>query len=174
MGDLWGPWQAQPIAIPAALLPRVDAACRAAMQPFPTVPLVALDARGDGLIQALFSGPNGEAFCQDMKVTREGKVEALGGGFTSRGQPAPGPAPFALENAGGMGSGGGPNGGRVVALGRAGPGITAVVIDVPGQGRLSASLTNGWYIAAFPGNWPRGTKVIGLDATGDEVATTGP
>lgn len=174
-GDLWGGWQAQPIAVPPALLARIDAVCRASMQPFPAVPLVLVDARGNGAVQAQFAGPGGEATCMDMTVSRDGTVDALGGGSTGIGPQGAGPGPLAIESHGSMASGG-PNGGVTlsVAVGRVGQGVASVAIVVPGKGEITTSMANGWYMASFPGPWPDGTTVVARDVTGAQVDVTDP
>lgn len=52
----------------------------------------------------------------------------------------------------------------------AGAGIARVVIAMPGQPPVTASLANGWYLAWWPGEWPPGTKVFGIDSLGQQVA----
>lgn len=174
-GGLHGPWSPNPIALPGPILQAVDAACRGSMLPFPVgVDLVVVDARGRGIIQANYAGPNGAgATCIDMTVDDRGRVTAMGGGGTGQGGgPLPALAANTLEPGGGMSSGDPIN--SSVTLGRAGPGIARVAIVIPGQPLTTASFANGWYIAWWPGAWPPGTTVVGLDALGQKVAETTP
>ncbi len=172
---LTGPWQPQPLPIWPALIESVARECSRSMQPFPAAPLVAVDARGEGRLQAVFAGPGGMAACYDMTVDATGAVAAMGGGMTGM---APGPPPIPaqrLQSAGVSSSGGG--GQRITSstiIGQAGPGISTVVAVLPGRGRITATLENGWYVMWWPGELPGGTKVIGLDAAGVEVAEIPP
>jgi hypothetical protein len=57
-----------------------------------------------------------------------------------------------------------------VTYGRAGAGISQVVVQMPGHVPVIASLANGWYLVWWPGNWPEGMKIVGLDVLGQKVA----
>jgi hypothetical protein len=170
---LVGPWQQVPIPLAGPILAAVDRACRGSMPDFPPeVRLAVVDARGGGLIQAHYVGPNSaEATCLDMSVDPAGRVEASGGGSTgSGGQGAPPMEALALEAGGGSGSDR-----SSVTYGRAGAGIAKVMLIVPGQPPIVASLANGWYIAWWPGKWPPKMRIVGLDAIGrTAVETTFP
>jgi hypothetical protein len=175
VGNLHGPWSPNPIALPGPILQAVDAACRGSMLPFPVgVDLVVVDARGRGVVQAQYAGPNGaEAMCNDMAIDDRGHVMAEGGGSTSQGgAPHPEGAPNTLDPSGSMSSGQPVT--SSVTLGRAGPGIARVAILMPGQPLTTASFANGWYLAWFPGAWPPGTTVLGFDALGQKVAEAIP
>lgn len=175
VGALNGPWSPNPVPVPGPILQAIDVTCRGSMQPFPVgVELVVVDARGRGVVQALYAGPNGSgATCVDMTVDQRGHVAAMGGGSTGQGGgPIPEVAPNTLEPGGGMSSGDPVT--SSVTLGRAGPGIARVAIAIPGQPLVTASFANGWYLAWWPGAWPRGTTVVGLDVLGQQVAKTNP
>jgi hypothetical protein len=145
------------------------------MAPFPAAPLVAVDARGRGRLQALFAGAEGVATCNDMTIDQAGAVRAMGGGMTSSG-PQPGPPDArALLSAGVSSSGG--DGAAIassVIMGQAGSDIARVVVLMPGQVRMTATLANGWYLFWWPGALPAGTQVIGLDVFGAQVAASDP
>jgi hypothetical protein len=175
VGNLHGPWSPNPIALPGPILQAIDAACRGSMQPFPVgVDLVVVDARGLGVVQANYAGPNGAgATCVDMSIDQGGRATASGGGSTGQGGGPPhAVAANTLESGGGMSSGQPVT--SSVTLGRAGPGIARVAILIPGQPLTTASFANGWYLAWFPGAWPPGTTVLGLDALGQKVAEAMP
>jgi hypothetical protein len=145
------------------------------MQPFPAAPLVAVDARGQGRMQALFVGPNGQAACYDMTVDAEGVARAMGGEMTATGPAGPPLDANGLQSTGVSSSGGGANVIKSsVISGQAGAGIAIVAIDMPGRPRMTATLANGWYLFWWPGGLPVGTKVIGLDGFGGEVAKSEP
>ena len=175
VGGLLGPWSPNPLPVPGPILQAIDIACRGSMLPFPVgVELVVVDARGRGVVQAQYAGQNGAgAMCIDMTVDQRGRVAALGGGSTGQGGgPLPEVAPNTLEPGGSMSSGNPVT--SSVTLGRAGPGIARVAIRIPGQPPITASFANGWYLAWWPGAWPQGTTVIGLDVVGQQVAETNP
>lgn len=175
LGLLLGPWRSEPIPLWPALLATVARVCPASMQPFPAVPLVAVDARGQGRLQALFAGAGGQAACNDMTIDARGAVAAMGGGMTAIGNPAPAAGDQALVSAG-VSSSGGPGDAITssVISGAAGAGIATVAIVMPGRARMRATLANGWYLFWWPGAIPVGTRVMGLDALGQEVATSDP
>ena len=170
-----GPWSTTPIQLPVAVLAAADQACRTSFQPFPAgVQIVVVDARGEGVIQVVYAGPKGAmAECNDMTVDAQGRVEAMGGGgFSQGGVEPPAVAPNMLENAGGSSSGDPIT--SSVAMGRAGPGIAAVGVLVPGRAPITASFSNGWYLVWWPGEWPKGTIIAGYDQAGQKVAETQP
>lgn len=177
LGALLGPWRPEPIPVWPALLAEVARDCAGSMQPFPAVPLVAVDARGGGRVQALFAGDGRQAACYDMTVDVRGAVGATGGGMTSMGDVQPPLGAQALRSAGLSSSAIGVGRNAVtssVVSGEAGASIVTVVIAMPGQARMRATLANGWYLFWWPGAIPAGTKVIGLDGFGQDVTTSDP
>jgi 1-acyl-sn-glycerol-3-phosphate acyltransferase len=169
---LLGPWRPDPIAIPPAIIEAADRACRASIPFSHELELAVLDARGKGYLQAHYAGAGGrEATCLNLAIDARGEVihEGAGGsGATS----LPPIGPGELRPAGGMGLGRPRT--MTMAVGRAGSGIAAVVLDVPGYGGVRASLANGWYVAWWPGLWPDGTVVRGLDQFGNVIADGTP
>lgn len=169
-GALAGPWQSTPFSLAGPILQAVDQACRGSMPEFPQqTQLTVVDARGGGLIQAHYTSPDGaEATCVDMTVNAAGRVEALGGGGTGfAGHALPPLEANELSSAGGMGSDR-----STVTYGRAGAGISQVVVLMPGHVPIRASLANGWYLVWWPGEWAQGSKVVGFDVLGEQVAET--
>lgn len=175
LGPLLGPWRSEPIPLWPALLAAVARVCSTSMQPFPAVPLVAVDARGQGRLEALFAGAGGQAACNGMTIDAQGAVAAMGGGMTAIGNPPPAVGDQALVSAGVSSSGGAGDAiTSSVIAGAAGAGIATVAIVMPGRARMRATLANGWYLFWWPGAIPAGTKVIGFDALGREAATSDP
>ena len=162
-----GPWQPVPFALPDSMIEAIDRTCRGSFDEFPQqTRLMVIDARGAGRVEAQYAGPSGEeASCAGMKIEATGRVEPGGGGTGFRGQAWPPLPAFELEFIGGYVSSEASS-----TSGRAGAGIARVVIDIPGQPPVTASLANGWYLAWWPAEWPPGTKVIGHDALGQLVA----
>jgi len=165
-GPLHGPWRPVPITLVGPIVETVDRACRASMDDFPQeTRLMVIDTRGGGRIQAQYAGPRStEASCIDMTIDAMGQVVAGGGGTGFGAQEWSILNPFELEHHGGYSSGE-----SSTTMGRAGPGIAKVVIVMPAQPRVTASLENGWYLVWRPGSWPPGTKVVGLDPLGQRV-----
>ena len=162
-----GPWQPVPFALPGPMIETIDRTCRGSFDEFPQqTRLMVIDARGAGRVETQYAGPNGEeASCAGMRIDATGRVEPGGGGTGFRGQAWPALPAFELEFIGGYGSSEASS-----TSGRAGAGIARVVIAIPGQPPVTASLANGWYLAWWPAEWPPGTKVIGLDSLGQQVA----
>ena len=100
-----------------------------------------------------------------MTIEATGQVVAGGGGTGFGAQEWSILQPFEIEHHGGYSSEE-----SSTTMGRAGPGIAKVVIAMPGQPQVTASLANGWYLVWRPGSWPPGTKVVGLDSLGQPVA----
>ncbi len=166
-GRLDGPWQAVPFAVPGPMVEAIDRTCRGGFEDaFPQqTQLMVVDVRGGGRVEAQYAGPDGtEANCV-VTVDATGRQEWAGGGTGSGGTPWRVLQASELEFVAGSGSAEASN-----TVGRAGPGIARVVIVVPGQPPVSASLANGWYVAWWPGEWPPGTKVTGIDPLGQTVA----
>jgi hypothetical protein len=161
-----GPWQPIPIALAGSTVEAVDRACRGSFPEFPQeAELVIIDARGAGRIEAQYAGPKRvTASCWGMTVDATGTV-GPGGGGTGFGE-AEWHAPQAheIEQHGGYGSAE-----ASATTGRVGPGIETVLIAMPGCPPITASFANGWYLAWWPGEWPVGTKVLGLDPLGQTV-----
>ena len=174
LADIHGPWSATPIPVPAPIVAAADRACRGMMQPFPDdAQIVVIDARGKGMLQIAYAGANGGmAQCNDMTVDAQGRVEAMGGGSMGQGGgPLAALAANALEPGGSSGSG---DPVTSTTIGRAGPGIAAVRVIIPGQPPITASFANGWYLVWWPGAWPHGTTVIAVNDDGERVAEAAP
>jgi hypothetical protein len=162
-----GPWQRVPFALPGTMIESIDRACRAGFEgQFPQhTQLMAIDSRGAGRVEVLYAAPNGDEASCTATVDAAGRVEWAGGGTGSSGQAWLVLPAFELASSGGYGSGE-----ASATYGRAGAGISSVVIVMPGQPRVTASLANGWYGAWWPGEWPQGTEIVGLDPLGQPVA----
>ena len=163
-----GPWQPVPFALPGPMIESVDRACRGGFDEFPQhAQLMVIDSRGAGHVEAQYAAPNGDDASCTATIDATGRVEWGGGGSSSNGQEWLVLPALGLEALGGYGSGE-----ASATTGRAGTGIAQVVIVMPGQPRVTASLANGWFLAWWPGAWPPGTKVVGLDSLGQPVAET--
>ena len=167
-----GPWQPVPFTLPGQIVEAADRACRASFPDFPQqTRLMVVDARGAGRIEAQYAGPNGlDANCGGMTIDATGRIEPGGGGTGMRGKEFGVLQAFELESIAGYSSAEASS-----TSGRAGPGVARVVLAMPGQPPVTASLTNGWYLAWWPGEWPPGTKIVGLEfPQPDRHRDTGP
>ena len=167
-----GPWSPTPFDLDPALLAAVDRACRASLAPFPAgAELVVADARGEGLVQAYFVGPNGAwARCDNVMVAADGEVRADGGGKSITVEGPLRPLGRLELEVGQSGSSSPPPSSFV--YGRVGADIVRVVIDGPSQQLIEASLANGWFVAWVPATWPAVWFVRGLDANGTVIAVS--
>lgn len=169
---LLGPWRATPLAIDANLLAAIDRACRTDMSIPAAQRLVVVDARGGGTVQPFYAGADGStAYCENLQVMPDGSLHSGGSGGSgmSGGVPPPDLERFELRPGSSMSGGGRPA--MSMASGQAGPGMAFVTIEVPGQPKILASFSNGWYVAWWPGPIPRGSKVVGYDSQGQPVAS---
>lgn len=166
-GAIDGPWQPVPFTLPGQIIEAADRTCRRSFDEFrQQTQLMVIDARGAGRIEAQYAGLNGEdATCAGMTIDAAGRIEPGGGGTGFRGQAFRVLQAFELESIAGYGSIEGS-----ATSGRAGPGIASVVLTMPGKPPVTASLASGWYLAWWPGDWPPGTKIVGIDRLGQTVA----
>jgi hypothetical protein len=164
--ELVGPWLPVPLGLPGTLIDDVDRMCRGSFPDFPQeAELVVIDVRGAGKVEAQYAGPKRvTAACWGMTIDATGAV-AGGGGGTGFGEAEWNDLQaHELEQHDGYGSAEASS-----TSGRVGPGIAKVIIAVPGQPPITASLANGWYLAWWPGDRLPGSKVLGLDALGQVV-----
>ena len=144
LADLVGPWQRQPFTIDENVRAAADRACRADVGFPPGVQLVLIDARGAGRLMTLFAGPGGHADCLYTEVAADGSVT---GSLSGNGSGTLAPlAPGQLENYGG---GGFSNEATAIqyVMGRVGAGAERVVLQVADVGPVTATVSNGWYLA---------------------------
>ena len=166
-GPLHAPWQPVPFTLAGPIVEAVDRTCRSGFDDaFPQhTQLMVVDARGKGHVEAQYAGPDGSEASCIVTIDELGRLEWDGGGAGSGGGGWPVLQAFKLQAVGGYGSAVASSTG-----GRAGDGIATVLITMPGKPPVTASLANGWYLAWWPADWPPGTKVIGLDSLGRQVA----
>lgn len=175
IAQLRGPWNAVPFRVPPGIAAAADVACRRDIPDGPrNVQLVVLDARGGGVLQAWFAGPNKAALaCYDLGLQEDGTIVPGGAGMSTNGGGAP-EEPL-LENEirvmdrAGVG---GANGGVASSFmaGRVGAAIAVVIIEAPGFPAIRATVSNGWFGAWRKAGWPKGTAIVGLNVFGLEVS----
>jgi len=126
-----------------------EAACKAPFAPHPTpaLPLVLTDVRGPFTV-AIEADANTTIYCW--------KGPSFAGGFvTLKGTKAPRtpPSPGAIE-VGVLGGHNSPPGGQPFALvaGRAGAGVSAIVLTLDDGTPVRATTANGWFAAWWPGS----------------------
>jgi hypothetical protein len=149
--QLNAPWQAQPMRPSAEIVAEADRVCRQDIPFQAGLPLLLVDARGEGRLQ-LFYGANGEsAECDGIVVGLDGSVHGGGGGGTGSGAvwPALAAAELAIVSSGGSGGVLGDQEHNIA--GRAGTAVARVQLNVAGAaGPIEATVANGWWAAWWP------------------------
>jgi len=144
LADLTGPWRAAPMRLDSVTEMKADAACRRDPE-FPGgVRLALVDARGGGKLPTIYDG--GEDLMVDCVDTGIGPDGNVWGSMRTVG-PGLRPDPGKLRSLGGGQFWSADRPGWAYASGRVGQGIVAVVVDVAGIGRITATVQNGWYLA---------------------------
>jgi hypothetical protein len=174
--EVLGPWQAAPFRLPPGFILGADQACRrdlAADLPAGIVIAVA-DARGAGVVQLWYVGPNGaSATCNDLTLGPDGSWVWMGGGSTGH-QGAEWPAIAANAIVITDDSAAGRPITRSYLAGRSGAAIVAVRILRPGLIPVEASVANAWWGAWVEGAFPPQTVIRGYGAAGQVLAEANP
>jgi hypothetical protein len=170
--QLNGPWQPQPMRVSAQIVAEADRVCRADIPFQAGLPLLVVDARGEGRLELYYGAPNGgSGECNGIFVGLDGRVRPGGSGGSGSGEAWPPIAAGALlmQSSGWSGGEGALEEERHVA-GRAGAGVVRVHVRVAGHAEhVEATVANGWWAAW----WPRGgacTGLVALDSTGAELS----
>jgi len=152
LAELVGPWQRQPFIIDANVRAEADRACRADQDFPPGVQLVLIDARGEGRLMTVFSGPGAYAECAYLHVSAGGSV---GGSLSSTGSGTPAPLAGQLAPSGGGGFSDEAGTAAIqYVMGRVGAGVERVVLQVADVGPIAATVSNGWYLAWWETGMP--------------------
>lgn len=167
-----GPWQAEPFArLDAGLASAAEAGCRAQVPEASGLPVVLHDQRGDGIDTIVIAGPGGKAACQVVGDST-GKVALVTSGVAS--DPLTGIPDITGITIDGMSSTSGSQTGTVSDIsGRAGPAIASVRILLDDGREVTASTSNGWFYAWWPGE-SFAVSLLGDDPTGRTVASATP
>ena len=166
------PWQPQPMRPSAEIVAEADQVCRKDIPFQPGLPLLVVDARGEGRLQLFYGAGNvGTGECNGIFVGPDGTVKPGGGGSSGGAdawQPIAGDA-LRVHSIGWSGGDGAQEDERHVA-GRAGALVARVQVHVAGHAEpVEATVANGWWAAW----WPRGgacTRLVALDAAGAELS----
>ena len=165
LAELIGPWRPTPVDLGSAMSAKADEACRT----YPHFPpgefeLVLIDARGGGRLPSLYADGDANATCITSDIGPDGQVRAA---VTSTGW---GPLRGELDSTGYNGP---DDDGYVHAMGRVGSSVESVVVDVPGIGRVTPTMRNGWYLAWWEGPPPgaelQAFTVTAFDASGQQI-----
>jgi hypothetical protein len=183
LAQLTGPWRAAPLRLDSATWARVEDACRVDIQMAPATRAQIIDARGAGVVTVAMTGQQ-FGRCDALQVMATGEVVGAGSGMRSDGpqQPIvePGTGIGPIEQ--GTIDGGGLTVTGWSVYGPVGAGINTVVVQVPGQPQVFATVMNGQFSAWWPvrqnaANGPNvqpglapllppSLVVLGYDATG--------
>jgi hypothetical protein len=166
------PWQPGPFErLDRSLADAAEVKCRANTPQASGLPVVLHDQRGDGVDTVVFAGPDARASCQ-VAGDVSGKVTWLAGSAT-KGPVTDHPVADGIA-VDAMGSTSGSQTGTVSDIsGRTGPAIATVRIQLDDGSEITATTSNGWFYAWWPGE----SVAIGLagdDVLGRMVASTTP
>jgi hypothetical protein len=151
--QLNAPWQPNPMRPSAAIVAEADRVCRTEIQFQPGLPLVLVDARGEGRLQLFYGAPNGDSGeCNGIFVAPGGTVKPGGGGSSGSAGPWQAIAANDLLLMS-SGAGGDPLGEHEQYVsGRAGAAVARVQLSVAGiADPIEATVANGWWAAWWPG-----------------------
>ena len=170
--QLNAPWQSRPMRPSDEILAAADEACRKDAQFKAGLPLVLVDARGEGRLQLFYGAPTGESGeCDGIFVGLDGSVRPGGASSSGAGGPWPPIAPDGLAIMTSGGSSGGLGGDEQHVAGRAGPAIERVQLTVAGiADPIEATMANGWWSAWWPGG-PGCTRIDAFGADGSVLAS---
>jgi hypothetical protein len=172
---LTGQWRAEPVALDPVVEADADRTCRTDPELPGGMRMVLVDARGGGRLMALYVGPGGLAECGFLEIDAKGAV--TGSLSDVSGDANAGPPPGRLSGISAGGSDGGETGQAWQEVhGRAGPGITRVVITVEDVGRVTATLRDGVFSAWWPIDetpkprvWMKDYAVTAYDILGQQI-----
>lgn len=177
IAQLTGPWLQEPAVLNLPLRNQIELACRRLIGPLPGSTVAVMDARGAGVVIVRMTGRT-PGTCPALEITGQGKVTSTGGGWRNDDGPdrltALGDAELA-DIMRGVVDRGGPEVEGFSVIGRAGAGISAVVVEPPGQQSVQATLDGGWFAAWWPtaignGEIREPAVIRGLDADGTPIA----
>jgi hypothetical protein len=165
---LRGPWTATPIALPPPSIPVVDLVCRTMLEDaLAGYELAAVDARGEGLVNAFYVGTEGGNYgCENLQIDPSG--ELLAEGFGSGMPSEPVPQPDADEVIAWYGTHQEAPRSMLTSAGLVGANVSEVRFTADGKPAIVATVMNGWFAMWLPDDWARLT-LRGYDADGVEV-----
>jgi hypothetical protein len=159
VAELTGPWRPTPLGLDVAMRTRVEQACRRDIEmPLGSVAAV-IDARGASVVTVRMTGEN-PGSCDALEVMANGQVAGAGSGRRAEDReklPILGPSELGPIEKQTIAGGNLKTEGWSVT-GRAGVGITLVVVEPLNHMAVVATLENGWFGAwwpARPGEPPR-------------------
>ena len=177
IAQLTGPWLQEPVVLDLPLRNRIELACRRLIGPLPGSIVAVMDARGAGVVIVRMTGRT-PGTCPALEITGEGTVNSTGGGWRNDDGPdrlkALGDAELADIVRGAVDRGR-PQVEGFSVIGRAGAGISSVVVEPPGQQSVQTTLDGGWFAGWWPtaisnGEIREPTVIRGLDAEGTPIA----
>jgi hypothetical protein len=189
-----GPWMPDPLDPGIGFEASTEAACRGAFevaedlpvrhpQEVIGAPLVLVDARGQGIVHALFAREDGTGgVCWNGEVAPQDGVRAAEYSLLLSFAPDPEPVAEqelcmnvvqphawnpslttdAIANATGW-----------TVAGRAGSAVASVTIETPDAGIVTPTFRDGWFLAWWPGG-DKSYAIVGKNRDGDEIARFEP
>lgn len=146
---LFGNWRRAPAHPTPEMAQAAEAACRE-QGAVAALPLVVLDARGQGEVTLVFAGPKAAAVCH-ATIARDGTATAdarpIAGGVSA----TPASGKLGGHDIEIIDSG---SGARTVLVGRVGPDVARVAAQFQDATWSNASMAGGWYAMWWPGRDP--------------------
>ena len=170
--QLNAPWQPQPMRPSAAIVAEADRVCRDDIEFPPNLPLLLVDARGEGRLQLFYGAPDGgTGECDGVFVELDGSVRAGGPGGSSSSEAWQPIAAGDLVLVTSGGSSGNLGEDEQHVAGRAGPAVARVQLTVEGiAAPVEATMANGWWAAWWPMS-AACTRAVAIGADGAELGS---
>ena len=146
---VFGNWRRAPARPTAELSQAAETACRE-LDAVGRLPLVVLDARGEGEVTLVFAGPKAAAVCH-ATVTRAGTATADARPVQGDASSAPASKKLGVHDLEIIES---TSGARTVLVGRVGPDVARVAAQFDDATWSNASMAGGWYAMWWPGSEP--------------------
>jgi hypothetical protein len=175
LAKLIGPWQASPLPLGDPQIAVISDACATAAreqlgEAEANLPTTLVDARGIGVATAILSDDPRAIECL-VRIAGDGAAHV--DGVIRLAPSATGPAEESTINLTSLLTADDVDGGRTLAIGRAGPNAARVEFVVGDGIMVVATRAGGWFSAWWPGS-PHVTAIRALDAAGTAVATLAP
>jgi hypothetical protein len=146
---VFGQWRRAPAHPTPAIAQAAEAACRE-QGAVGTLPLVVLDARGEGEITVVFADPKAAALCH-AKIAEDGSATADARKVRGYPDAAPASQKLGIHDLESIDD---TTGARTVLVGRVGPDVARVAAQFDDATWSNATMAGGWYAMWWPGRDP--------------------
>ena len=146
---VFGQWRRAPAHPTPAITQAAESACRE-QAAVGALPLVVLDARGEGEVTVVFADPNAAAVCH-AKVVQDGSATADARKVNGYPDPAPASQKLGVHDLEIIDA---TSGARTVLVGQVGPDVARVAAQFDDATWSNATMAGGWYAMWWPGREP--------------------